>query len=846
MLVENPADDPDVGDFFGRLSADDYLPTWHEARIGGALGTQEQAAARKIESHANTPGVVHMDSLGRTILTNAHNRMPRGGALVDEFYRTHVVYDIEGNQRDIIDALDRLVMHYDYDMLGGQIHSVSMDAGERWMLNDLAGQPIRAWDARGHEFRTEYDRLHRPINQFVRGIDPNQSDPRVLNRDVMFGRIDYGEGQTNDVALNLRTRVFKAHDNAGVISTVEYDFKGNLLRGTRQLAADYKGIPDWAATVDLEPEVFANSTTYDALNRPISLVSPDNSEIQPAYNEANLLEQVEVRLRGAAEWTRFVEDIDYNAKGQRELIQYGNGVQTTYDYDPLTFRLTNLKTTRDSDDDLQNLSYTFDPAGNITYIKDAAQQTIFFANTRITPDADYTYDAIYQLIQASGREHIGQMGQVDHNDPDIHPLPHPNDVEAMRRYTESYEYDGVGNIRAMIHQANSGSWTRHYQYAVDSNRLLATSQPGDDPDGPYTGEYKYNLHGSMTFMPHLSLIAWDFAERIQASSAQVFNDGTVETTYYVYDATGERARKITERQTATSPTPTRMKERVYLGGFEIYREYGGDGLEVTLGRETLHIMDGQQRIALVETKTVDSSSALTAPVSLIRYQIGNHLGSASLELDEAAQVISYEEYHPYGTTSYRATDSATEVSSKRYRYTGKEKDDETGLYYHGARYCVPWLGKWASCDPLLWQRPAISPYLAFAASPIRFVDPDGKKPLVESDFKTLDDLKKEIPIVYTPRALKGTYLPQSGEFEYDYEPAYVTVSHPKAGSQYRNTLSEDTPSEAELERIAGAEIGEQVMWGASHRDVLLHRADLEAVVKLSMRRRIAQVRRYFM
>ncbi len=300
-----------------------------------------------------------------------------------------------------------------------------------------------------------------------------QSDPRVLNRDVLFGKIEYGEGQANDVALNLRTRAFKSYDNAGVINSEEYDFKGNLLRGTRQLAADYKSIPDWAATVDLESEVFANSTTYDALNRPVSLVSPDNSEIQPTYNEANLLEQVQVRLRGAAEWTSFVADIDYNAKGQRELIEYGNGVQTTYDYDPLTFRLINLKTTRDSDGDLQNLSYTFDPAGNITYIKDAAQQTIFFANTRITPDADYTYDAIYQLIQASGREHIGQMGQVDHNDPDIHPLPHPNNVEAMRPYTESYEYDGVGNILAMIHQANGGSWTRYYQYAADSNRLLS-------------------------------------------------------------------------------------------------------------------------------------------------------------------------------------------------------------------------------------------------------------------------------------------------------------------------------------------------------------------------------------
>ena len=55
----------------------------------------------------------------------------------------------------------------------------------------------------------------------------------------------------------------------------------------------------------------------------------------------------------------------------------------------------------------------------------------------------------------------------------------------------------------MIHQANGGSWTRYYRCAADSNRLLTTSLPGDDPNGPYTGEYKYNLHGSMTFMPHL-------------------------------------------------------------------------------------------------------------------------------------------------------------------------------------------------------------------------------------------------------------------------------------------------------------------------------------------------------
>ncbi|MBS0150491.1 MAG: hypothetical protein JSR31_06075 [Nitrospira sp.] len=728
-LLLNPVDDLHVADYFRRLDPDKYLPTWYSARIDGAMGVQEQVAAQKTETHANTPSVAHMDSLGRTFLTIAHNRVARnGGPLADEFYRTSIVYDVEGNQRQVIDAKDRVVMRYDYDLLSTSIHSASMDAGERWMLNDVAGQPMRAWDARGHEFRTEYDQLHRPVRQFVRGTDVNESDPRVLNRDVLFGKVEYGEGQPNDVALNFRTRTYKSYDNAGVGTNGAYDFKGNLLRGTRQLAADYKGVPDWSTTIDLEPQIFTSSTVYDALNRPLSLMSPDNSEIAPTYNEANLLEQIQTRLRRAVEWTTFVEDIDYNAKGQRESIRYGNSVETTYGYDPLTFQLINLKTTRSANGDLQNLSYTYDPTGNITYIKDVAQQTIFFANTKITPDANHTYDAIYQLIRSTGREHIGQVGQVDHSDPPIHPLPHPNDGEAMRPYTEQYEYDLVGNILAMIHQANGGSWTRHYQYATDSNQLLATSMPGDDPDGPYSGTYEYTTQGSMCRMPHLSAIAWDFAERMQSSTIQVVNDGTPETTYYVYDASGQRVRKVTERQALNGATPTRKNERVYLGGFEIYREYSENGVGIALERETLHIMDDKQRVALVETKTIDTQSPVLIPQPLHRYQLSNHLGSASLELDDIAQLISYEEYHPYGTTSYQAVNAAIQTAAKRYRYTGKERDEETGLYYHGARYYAPWLGRWCGTDPLGSKALGRSTYQSVVNNPLVFIDPDGREP----------------------------------------------------------------------------------------------------------------------
>jgi RHS repeat-associated protein len=136
-------------------------------------------------------------------------------------------------------------------------------------------------------------------------------------------------------------------------------------------------------------------------------------------------------------------------------------------------------------------------------------------------------------------------------------------------------------------------------------------------------------------------------------------------------------------------------------------------------RETLHIADDKQRIALVETRTEGNDPA---PERLIRYQFGNHLGSATLEMDHHARIISFEEYTPYGSTSYQAVRSQTETP-KRYRYTGKERDEETGLYYYGARYYAPWLARWTTCDPV---REGGNPYVFVTNNPVRYADPDGK------------------------------------------------------------------------------------------------------------------------
>ncbi|XZF16351.1 RHS repeat-associated core domain-containing protein [Chitinophagaceae bacterium MMS25-I14] len=145
---------------------------------------------------------------------------------------------------------------------------------------------------------------------------------------------------------------------------------------------------------------------------------------------------------------------------------------------------------------------------------------------------------------------------------------------------------------------------------------------------------------------------------------------------------------------------------------------------MTLERTTVHISDDTGRIAMLEARTQGSDDS---PEQLHRYSYSNHLGSSALELDQDTNIISYEEYHPYGTTAYQALNSDIKAVAKRYRYTGKERDEESGFYYHGARYYAPWLCRWTAVDPLEGKYTGWSPYHYVLCNPIGNIDPNGKQ-----------------------------------------------------------------------------------------------------------------------
>jgi RHS repeat-associated protein len=730
-ILMDPKTDPDVGAIFRLLPDDDFLPTWYGARASGGKGSAEQDAAAKASAHANTPSIDHVDSLGRLFLHISDNG-PSGK------YESRTILDIQSHQLQAIDSKGRIIGKYVYGMLGSSLYQSSMEGGERWSLSNAAGSPMFTWNSRGYRSHFTYDSLQRPLATMMLGDG--------MTAEIIMHRTVYGDTLTSPdpKTQNQRTRVVQVYDQAGVISSGVYDFKGNLTETIRQFASNYKTVLDWSSgSLPLEPQLYTSSQTVDALNRVVTTTGPDGTTVKNSYDASAALVTVTASLKGEEDgsgspiWTSFVTDIEYDAKGQRQSVTYNNGTKCQYTYDPETFRLTKLQTSQsDSSYKLQDLRYAYDPAGNITSITDNAQQTIFFRGQKVDPSNSYTYDALYRLVEAAGREHLGQTSNTPNSPTPPRPfdrvhtrLDHPGNSNAMGTYMETYTYDSVGNIQSVAHtgsQPASSGWTRTYTYnepsqlepssAIYSNRLTLTSVGGVTDPYSYAGDA--GTHGLMASMPHLTAMQWNSLDQLQSTSRQKVKDSNTiaETTYYVYDASGQRVRKVTER----GGTGTRLKEAIYVSNVDTRRKYSGDGTTVSLERETVHIIDGSKRVAEVETRTQGTDNS---PQRLIRYQYSNHIGSACLELDDQARIVSYEEYYPYGSTSYQARSSTTQVP-KRYRYTGAERDTENSFDYRGSRYYAAWLGRWVSADPGgLIDGPNL--YWYAHCNPITLTDPSG-------------------------------------------------------------------------------------------------------------------------
>jgi RHS repeat-associated protein len=449
----------------------------------------------------------------------------------------------------------------------------------------------------------------------------------------------------------------------------------------------------------------------------------------------------------------YVKQIAYDEFGQRVYIKYGNDIETRYTYDPYRRWLDNINTGNSLGGTLQNMHYTFDKVGNVLELENKAQH--------ITQS--FQYDDLYQLVRAEGTS------------PDKHKNKHK-----ANHYIQTFSYDTIGN---MTRKTSYNQITPGNHMPKELNFDFTYLYNGTKPHAPSqieNWEYQYDDNGNTVVKSRLTGAPtggipgggtsgeyfWDEENRLILAKVNGMS------TDYLYDASGTCTAK---------------------------RGPGGETLYVS----QFYQLQNRQRVTkhffVGPTRVVSKLSHYSNPNGL--YDSGyerkniytyhpDHLGSANYITDPGGKQFEHIEYTPYGETWI---DDGTNLNIIDYRFTSKELDKHTGLYYFGARYLDPQSSRWLSPDPALpeyvpemplndeaRQRNGKLPgmggvfnplnmqlYHYAANNPLKYVDPNGKTPvfvyLYANALLTSPDLQTDMMLLANDWS-SGDYVGVAGGF----------------------------------------------------------------------------------
>ncbi|KAF5533754.1 hypothetical protein FNAPI_12585 [Fusarium napiforme] len=661
------SEDKDLSIYTNPLARENYSPSWHTS-----ASTQELsrwAVAKSSEVYSETPDKTYLDAQERPILQIRDCKTAK--------IKTRSLYSLAGHMAQAIDGRGRLAENITSDLLGRGILHRGMDTGAVSTFPDCMDRTVILIDGRNWKQRSVYDAAGRKTHIWLSQHDGTEFLAELTR---------YGESVEGAESVKLRAKVFEIRDQSGIQRNKVLDFKGNCVESTIQFTTDYKGSIDWGAESNpkLDPEVYTVRKSYDAMDRVVE-----------SYDAGGAVTTQGILMKGEP-WEYYISSMRYAADGQPEQILYGNGVLATFQYDSATKLMNRKRLIRQNDRRvLEHTQYSHDVMHRVIHSDDAAQPVSYFNNTVVDARCSYTYDTIGRLSAAQGREDANTNARGKSS------VGIPSDSTRICRYAEEYH---------LVKEGESG------------NRLSYTSKSGQTEKWTYGDGASTGFTGSVTAGGGMRSMDWDPFNRLKSCSRQIKKSGTPETTWYVYNSEGRRARKVTERSSFGSEDPRKLKETFFFSNLHIYKCKTGDESGYSKDKRYHLINSAEQKLVAIaeEDKTLSSQSP-----PLVRYHM-----SDKLELDHSGLVITYEEYSPFGSSSFSLRRSKQEASRK-YRFAGYERDKETGLYYCNARYYAPWLGRWMSPDPV-GTSDGLNLYCYCSNDPVNYVDPSGTTGLMKA------------------------------------------------------------------------------------------------------------------
>jgi insecticidal toxin complex protein TccC len=618
--------------------------------------------------HRNTPSVAVIGPGGEAIRTVEYLRKVAGGAV--QVLVTRQQYDVAGRPVAQYDPrLDIPNTQTVFALNGQPLRTANVDAGVNVKLPGLGGESLQTWDANGNHRLITYDNQMRPTAVAENGTPDIET-------------FTYA-GDSADPGHNLRGQLVALHDPSGSVDFHSIGLTGNGLRETRTFH---------------DGKAFVSGRTFSPLGTVLETIDAARHKQQSTYDVAGQLIHTQLQINGQSNWQPVLIAARYNPAGQIIEQQTGNGVLSRWLYRAADGRLHRHFAKKASGETLQDFEYEYDRMGNITRILDHAYTRTFFRNQQIDGHREFRYDSLYRLIRATGYS--------DAPPKDNPGRPQPTDPNDRRNYIETYEYDLGDNLVKTIHERDGANHTFEMSIDPASNRGVRW-KPGDPP--PDFARL-FDKAGNLLALQPGQPMQWNPRGELEKVTLIDRNGSSANDEEFYRCSQGDRVYKRHETHTTKV---SHFHEVHYLPGLEIRTKYNGEELHVI----TLDIGPGGARCLHWEKDPENIGP------DQLRFTLGDHLGSISLELDRQAQMISHEGYLSFGTTAWMAARTLIEVEYRFIRYSGKEMD-VTRLYYHGARYYADWLGRWISADR---AGPVDGPnlYAYVSNNPLRYVDPSG-------------------------------------------------------------------------------------------------------------------------
>jgi RHS repeat-associated protein len=601
-------------------------------------------------------------------------------------YDTYYSYDALGNLLQV--AQGSQTRTFVYDSLSRLAWAINPESGKVTYAYDPGGSLIEKTDARGVKTTMTYDALNRVKSKTYAGTPSGGTEEANATPPVNYFYDDYStlpSGAPTWPGTPSKGRLIGVTYGSGSEGTYySYDAAGRITtnhqrQGTSNYATRY--------TYNL-----AGGVTLEQRGNYLNNVWTDYFRNSWAYDNAGRISGVAKSKTPFQSFTPLATNISYTPSWALQSETYGNGLIHSIGYNERQ-QPTEIRLGRP--DNLESVFTIYSMYGTANNVNDQ--------------------DAEISLAQNNGN-----IARIRYS------------VSGTIQYTQTFQYDALNRLGYAVEHKNgtyndaARAWYQTFDYDRYGNRGINVANTSDNADGADTAlqlsdfsaannrithaGYVYDAAGNLTAEPGKSY-TYDAENRIVRAEVA----GGVVSQYF-YDGNGRRVKK------AVGGVGTRFE---YGAGGELIAERNDTNGTVTKG----YLYRGGELLATTTNGTA------------YEYATADHLGTPRAWTDNSGNLIAggRHDYLPFGEELFagvgtRAAEqgyaSHTQQDGQRKQFTGKERDDETGLDFFGARYFASVQGRFTSPDPLLssgnpelpdtWNR-----YSYSLNNPLRFIDPTG-------------------------------------------------------------------------------------------------------------------------